>query len=127
MESDEFDMKTHREELVKDILERFTEYYRDPTNDAQDALTQSIMEVCDDWMYHADADKAMAVLDSSPNEPDDWKPHVRDQGNWRSVVRAMAYTVAKQDAYDALENRGYVDAHWSATEKLADTVETVDI
>lgn len=115
----EFDYDAYRDQLADTVLDAFEKYHRKPDYDAHDALSEAVFDAADKWMAHeATGEKATDLLDASRNEPTEWMPHAEGKSDWREVVRAMAFTVVRQDAYDVLEEQGYLDEHRNATEKL---------
>lgn len=48
----------------------------------------------------------LPVLMYSDEEPHDWKHLVRDDGDYRRVIQAMAYTVYRSDVIQELRERG---------------------
>lgn len=122
MSEDDFDIENYRETLLENTLTEIEAYAANRELDLRDALTEGIFDAVDQWLAFSSTGDKLTVLEESRNDPDEWRPFVNDNSDWESVVSAMAYSVAKQDAYDALEEEGYLDGYWSPTEKLEEFV-----
>lgn len=113
----EFDYDTYRDQLADTLLDAYRSQVESGT-EPHTALTEAVFHAADEWVAHRDGKEAVALLDASPNEPTEWIPYAEGKTDWREVVKAMAFTVARQDAYDVLEDRDYLDEHREPTEKL---------
>lgn len=114
----DFDLESYYEILCEGAVEAFIDFHDNPSYDAQDALVEAVDDAADNYHAHSPVGDAIDVLKNSPNEPDEWKPFVSDDADWRKVLQVMAYSTTRQDVYDALAGEGYVDEHWNPTDKL---------
>lgn len=116
---DGFDFEQYRETLVEYFLESFEGFYERPSYDAHDALTEAVFEATDEYLaYRTDAQDCMKILDQSRNEPQEWQHFAEGKNDWQEVIQAMAFTVTRQDLFDALEDEGYLNDSWNPTDKL---------
>lgn len=115
---DPSEYESYRDTIATHAIDAFPERYDGVTYSASDALSEVVFEVADEWLaYDANVSDAMMILQESPNDPDEWEPFAEGKDDWEEIVKAIAFTVIRQDLYDELEERGYLD-NWQPTEKL---------
>jgi len=115
--ADDFDFWDYRESLLDAGVE-WVRMELDRYDHESDAVTDAAFEIADEEVGYSPVSHSLAILEHSPNEPEEWHHMAEGKDDWREVIRTMAFTVVRQDFYDALENEGYLDDHWNPTDKL---------
>lgn len=116
---DSFDLESYRDSLVDagvDAIRDRIDRYDHPS----DAVSEVGFEVADEEVSYNPVDHSLAILEESPNEPEEWSHLAEGKDDWREVIRVMAFTVARRDFYEALQERGYIDSSHEPTAKLTD-------
>lgn len=99
--------KNTLDRMVDDVLD-YAEYATDADADAEarrETLSDAVYDTAHE--YTSNTDTALEILRVSLNSPEDYDPFISDHHDWESVVQAMAFTVARQDIYDALKKQGH--------------------